>query len=869
MTAPRASYRLQFRDGMTFDRAAEVVPYLRELGVSHLYASPIFAAAPGSTHGYDVVDHRQFDPMLGGAEGFARLAAALKENGLGLLLDIVPNHMAVSTANPWWRDVLKWGRDSAYARHFDIDWDAPKLLLPVLGEPYGEALADGKLELRLDEQGDVAIGYYGLSVPIRPDTLPTVMPDAPVDLSAALPDPAARREIEQRLAEISSNKELLHRLHEAQVWRLAYWRLAREALTYRRFFEIADLIGVRVEDAAVFNDVHGLVIDLAARGELAGLRIDHIDGLADPKVYLARLRDATKLDYVVMEKILGPGEEPRSDWQVAGTTGYEIGQLITGLQVDSAAKLAMTKAWVDFTGDDPDYDQQVQRAKRRILRINLAGELEGLVQVAHNIAVTDPRTRDFGRDSLRHALIELAIALPVYRTYIDREGASDEDRRLILRAAAHVDRGREVEDDRVIRFVASLLLDPAYGSPDRETFIRRFQQTTGPLMAKAVEDTVFYRYNRLVALNEVGGEPDSFGIEPEAFHAFMRRRGENWPRALSATATHDTKRGEDARARLAVLSEMPEEWAAAVSRWSEATRNLCDVRPDGLVPGPRAQWLFFQALAGAWPLDLSLDDENGVQDLCARLVAFMAKALREAKLRTSWTDQNEPFEAAVEAYIRGLFSKDHREVLADIRSTIAAIEPAGFVNSLTQLALKLTLPGVPDIYQGCELLDYSMVDPDNRRPVDFESRRQLLAVGRSLAPAEIMARWREGLPKLWLLDRLLSLRASMPELFEQGDYEPVEIAGPKAANALAFSRTSGAQRIVVAVPRLILRHLDSGRPAWRDPGFLSGTRLVLPDAQGFCFLSGEVFEPDASGAPLSVLWADFPVCVLHGCNHRP
>lgn len=859
MTIPRATYRLQFRNGVTFDRAADLAPYLRDLGVSHLYASPIFAAAPGSLHGYDVVDHTRFDPKLGGEEGFCRLAEALTDSGIGLLLDIVPNHMAVSTANPWWRDVLKYGRESRYARHFDIDWTAPKLLLPVLGEPYGEALAEGKFELRLDEDAaEIVFCYFDLAVPVHPDTLALIMDGEP--LGDILADSDRRRSVEHRLAAISTDVGLMHRLHEAQIWRLAYWRLAREALTYRRFFEIADLIGVRVEDASVFADVHKRMVDLANKGILHGLRIDHIDGLADPKGYLARLREQTRLEHVVVEKILGPGEEPRPDWAFAGTTGYEIGRLINALQVDSSAKEALTAAWVDFTGDDPDYDRQVQRAKRRILRINLAGELEGLVQSAHRIATSDPCTRDFGPDSLRHALIELAIAFPVYRTYVDGDGPSEEDRRLILAAAAHVDREREVEDERVVRFVASLLLEPADGSPVRKTFIRRFQQTTGPLMAKAVEDTVFYRYNRLVALNEVGAEPDAFGVEPAEFHDFMQRRADAWPAALSATATHDTKRGEDARARLAVISELPDEWAAAVARWSAATTGLREDRPDGAAPGRRGQWLFFQALAGAWPSDLTLEDEAGLEDLCGRLVMFMTKALREAKQRTSWTDQNEPFEAAVESYVRGVFSPDHRNVLTEIRSFIAGIEPAGIVNSLAQLALKLTLPGVPDIYQGCELFDFSMVDPDNRRPVDFDLRRGLLTECRDMDESKALARRREGLPKLWLLHRLLNLRAQLPDLFAKGAYEPLIIDGTHAAHVLAFARTFEGERVVVLVPRLVRQFVDANRPSLLDVAAFSDT--YIPGETGaFETLSGRRIEADA-GLKAGQLWARFPVCIL-------
>ncbi|KXF78482.1 hypothetical protein ATN84_01415 [Paramesorhizobium deserti] len=835
MTIPRASYRLQFREGMNFERAAQIVPYLADLGISHLYASPVFTAAPGSTHGYDVTDHQQLDPTLGGEEGFAVLAGTLKEHGLGLILDIVPNHMAVSTANPWWRDVLKYGRESRYAHHFDIDWQAPKLLLPVLGEPYGDVLAKRQLELRLDERThELVFCYYDLSLPLAPYSVTLI--------------PGKEGISPKALARVNADRELLHLIHEAQVWRLAYWRLAREALTYRRFFEISDLVGVRVEDANVFADVHELPLQLVRDGVADGLRIDHIDGLADPKAYLAQLHQVSGLDQIWIEKILGPNEDLRSDWRCTGTTGYEVASLITGLQIDPRHRQAMTEAWSRFTGDDPDFARQVLDAKRRILTVNLAGELAALVRLAHGVAMEHIATRDFGCDALRATLVELAAALPVYRTYIDVDGPSDEDRALLVEAANRVKQGREVEDDSVVAFILSLLLEPSKGSAPRAAFISRFQQTTGPLMAKAVEDTVFYRYNRLIALNEVGAEPDAFGLEPAAFHAAMKRRAESWPRALSATATHDTKRGEDARARLAVLSEMPREWADAVFRWHDATGDVSDAD---------AEWLFYQALAGAWPADLSLEDEKGLQALAERLVAFMIKALREAKRRTSWTDRDEPYETAVENHVCNLFAPRHRELLRDIRSTIAAIEPAGVVNSLAQLALKLTLPGVPDIYQGCELLDFSMVDPDNRRPVDFDLRRRLLVGVRQATTAEAMQRWREGLPKLWLLDRLLYLRRSHADLFDRGDYAPLEITGDRAAHAVAYSRALGNQRILVAVPRLVLRLCEPEHPSWIGDAF-SRTKLYLPGR--FRTLTGEI--AGAGEVVLSDLWREFPVAVL-------
>lgn len=851
MSPPRATYRLQMRNGMTFARAAEIVPYLADLGISHLYASPVFTAVPGSSHGYDVADHHTFDPALGGAEGFAVLAEALKKHGLGLILDIVPNHMVASTANRWWRDVLKHGRESPYAGHFDIDWTAPKLLLPVLGEPYGEALAEGKLELRVDaETGEPVFGYHELALPLSPGSL-----------AGAAGAAGDERALRRAVARANADRASLHRVHEAQVWRLAYWRLAREALTYRRFFEIADLVGVRVEEPGVFADVHELPLGLVRQGIVDGLRIDHVDGLADPKAYLDRLHEASGLDHVVVEKILGPGEALRKEWRTAGTTGYETARLITGLQVAPHKRAAMTEGWTGFTGSEADFARQVRAAKRRILTVNLAGELAVLVDLAAKIAVLDLATRDFGLDALRQAIVEVAVALPVYRTYVDRGGPADEDTSVIAGAAQQVERDRVVEDDRVVGFVTSLLLEPFGGSEDRLQFITRFQQTTGPLMAKAVEDTVFYRYNRLIALNEVGAEPNEYGVDPAAFHHAVRERGKAWPHAMVATATHDTKRGEDGRARLAVLSEMPEQWSACVARWHAAAGDLRTELPLGPAPSAEAEWLFYQALAGAWPMTLSLEDEGGVQTLCERLVLFMTKALREAKGRTSWTDQNERYEAAVEAYVRGVFSPGHRSLLADIRSAVAAIEPAGMVNSLAQLALKLTLPGSPDIYQGCELTNFSMVDPDNRRPVDFDRRQRLLREIREMGAREATGRWREGVVKFWLLERLLRLRAQHPRLFAEGGYAPAEVSGERAGNVVAYARSSERGRILVAVPRLVFPQLyPVGEPSRLGETFARTTLCLPGEAEWTNVLSGERVE--GGDVPISTLWNPFPLAVL-------
>lgn len=849
MTEFLATYRLQFRSGMTFAKAAELVPYLADLGVSHLYASPIFAAVPGSTHGYDVVDHQQFDPGLGGEEGFRLLSEAMRDHGLGLLLDIVPNHMAAHTANPWWHDLLTHGQDSAYAHCFDIDWRAPRLLLPLLAEPYGEALAAGHFSLVWHQQSDeVQFRYRDLHLPLHPASLGVVC-GANLD----------RRTAVER---VNRNPELLHALHEAQVWRLAHWRLARAALSYRRFFEITDLVGVRVEDPRVFAAVHALPLRLLREGSVDRLRIDHIDGLADPKTYLFRLREASGRHSALVEKILGPEEGLPEDWACAGTTGYEMGAMLTALQVDPAGEPILTEAWCRFTGAGADYAAALRAAKRQILTDNLAAELTALVGMMTQIAAEDTASRDLPADSLRKAIIELLIALPVYRTYIDTGGPSQRDRRLLLQAAREVVSDRRIEDRRALGFIVNLLLQPVKEDPwhggVRRTFIQRFQQTSGPLMAKAVEDTLFYRFNRLIALNEVGAEPVRFGLDSDRFHEAMRRRQAQGAGALSATATHDTKRGEDARARLAVLSEMPSAWAEAVERWRAAASPLWPASRDSGLPDRSVEWLFYQALLGAWPPELALDNEAGLQDLAERSVGFMIKAMREAKEHTSWTAPNRAYERGVEVFVRGLFSPAQRPLLRDIRATIAQTETAGVVNSLAQLTLKLTLPGVPDIYQGTELYDFSMVDPDNRRPVDFVRRMHLLEEAKALTATQVIERWREGLPKLWLLTRLLGLRQARRALFQDGRYEPLRVEGDEAQHVLAFSRSLPDSRLVVAVPRLVLRHLLPGQLAW-SPGAFARTFLCLSSGSVLRMLSGRRV-PDGRIA-LDRLWRDFPVAV--------
>jgi (1->4)-alpha-D-glucan 1-alpha-D-glucosylmutase len=690
------------------------------------------------------------------------------------------------------------------------------------------------------------------------------------ELAGLARDPAIRPLIDRAIAATIADPALLHELHEAQIWRAAYWRAAREGLTYRRFFEIADLVGVRVERTRVFDDVHKFLLELIGGGHVQALRLDHIDGLADPKSYLLRLQEAIagpQPHRLFIEKILGPGEVLRPGWPVAGTTGYEFIQALAGLFVDPAGEAPLTEAYAAFLGGSVDYAAMVRETKRRILARNLAGELEFLKDLAKAIAERDPMTRDHGADSLRRAILEFAAALPVYRTYVNVEGPDETDLAIIAAAVESVKATREVEDTAAVDFVARMLrLD----FPDPETqgaalvFAARFQQTTGPVMAKALEDTVFYRHNRLIALNEVGGEPDRFGAPPSVLHDWMRARLAEQPLGLSGTATHDTKRGEDARARIYAISEMPEAWRDAVSGWHEMLA-ACRAEVDAVIaPEPEFEWLFYQALAGAWPAELASGDAEGIAGLRERMDAYMLKVVREAKVRTSWTAPNDDYESAVSGFVRGALG--NAAFLDDFRGRCEPIFRAGAVVSLAQLAIKLAAPGIPDIYRGTEFWDLSLVDPDNRTPVDFGQREAALATIDSAAPAALIADWRSGRVKMRLMRDGLALRRQHPELFAEGDYVPLETSGTAAAHVVAFGRSFGDQYVVAVATRLPLGLLSGSEGLRVPPERWGGTAVVLPaKASGLALrdvVTGRQFGPQPRLAVAEVL-GELPVALLH------
>jgi (1->4)-alpha-D-glucan 1-alpha-D-glucosylmutase len=888
-----ATYRLQFRNGMTFARAAELAPYLARLGISHLYASPVQTALPGSSHGYDVARYDAIEQDLGGEAGFRAMAEAFGGEGIGILLDFVPNHMGASPLNPWWRDVLEWGAQSPRASYFDIDWSAPKLLIPVLPEPYGVVLASG---FGLDfDGGDGGINFTvaGLKLPISPPTYAGILARAAsgfedlanrfaiatpetaealkTELAARAEEPAQRGALLAALKETVADSDALHALHEAQIWRLAYWRAARETLTYRRFFEVADLVGVRMEQPSVFEETHRAVVELARERLIDGLRLDHVDGLADPLGYLRKLREATgEESTLLVEKILGAGEELRSEWPVQGTTGYEFIRSLGGVLTSPSGEKALTEAYVAFTGEAGDYAALLAATKRHIFVRNLAGELDVLTLLAVDLARADLATRDYGRDTLRRAIIELAVALPVYRTYVDVDGPRPEDEELIARAEAKAKSTREVEDEGAIDFVARIwrlgLDDPA-ARAQALTFVTRLQQTTGPLMAKAVEDTLFYRYNRLVALNEVGGSPDAFGCDLASFHTDMQARQARQPHGLLATSTHDTKRGEDARARLYALSETPEAWAEHVGEWTKLNTNLRSDTADDRAPTANDEWLFYQSLAGAWPFGLDVENAQALGDLAGRMAQFMLKAIREAKVRTSWTAPSDAYEKAVEQFVRGALDPSRsRAFVESFSAVLARLEILGALNSLTQTLIKLAAPGVPDIYQGAELWELSLVDPDNRRPVDFFEREGLLSGLAARKGPELVGDWRGGLLKLFLIQKGLAARRAAPGLFTSGRYVPLAASGPQAGSVLAFSRSDADQAAIALAPIRAGRLLGDSPVPLISPATWSDTRLLFPPEwrgrRWYNLLTDETLTPDTNGLRIAGLLERFPVALL-------
>jgi (1->4)-alpha-D-glucan 1-alpha-D-glucosylmutase len=916
---PIATYRLQLTPSFGFDQAAALVPYLKALGVSHLYASPFLKARAGSSHGYDIVDHDAFNPELGGEQGFRRLREALDRADLGLVLDFVPNHMAVHHAdNAWWLAVLEWGRQSPYAGYFDIDWTTlsgrPRggVLLPILGRPYWEALEHGEIELRYDPaQGGFSAWYYQHRLPIAPqgygDILRKLVAAAgagsePVgrrllELAARCQGPryltrdqaaALKRELKaiagagaviERGLEVYRPKSAhglgaaaaLHHLLERQHYRLAHWRLAGSEINYRRFFDINSLAGLRIENPATFEAVHRLVGRLISQGDLQGLRLDHIDGLYDPAQYLERLHRLIEADgsrcpgafYVIVEKILADGERTPRFRDVAGTTGYEWLNLISRVLLDQRGLDALGQTWREASGDERSFEHVLIEAKRCVLSTLLASELNALARLLARIAAGHYSTRDYAAARLRTALELFLLHFPVYRTYVTTTATSSDDRAIIDASIGRVRAASSGPDVALFDFLRdALTLDLIAPGRRRHSVVRvrrfagKVQQLTGPLMAKSLEDTAFYRYHRLLALNEVGGDPASGAVSAADFHNRMRARAESFPHGLTATATHDTKRGEDARARLLCLSELAPEWDEAVRHWQSLNAPLIETAGGSRIPSRAHEYMLYQALLGAWPLE-------GVDaSFVERMQDYAVKAAREGKEQTNWLDPDQRYERGLREFLHRLLDPRESQMFIEAFDRFARrVALMGALKSLAQVVLKATVPGVPDFYQGTELWDLSLVDPDNRRPVDFERRASMLASPGSEPDWQALPEsWPDGRIKLALTDRLLALRRELPALFQDGAYAPIEVRGPHANEILAFARVSGRDAVIVVVGRFFGRATEQGRrwpsaDAWHASVALEGFAPVHN------MLEAGSAEADAA-VPVSRLFGAVPVALL-------
>ena len=944
---PLATYRLQVHRGFSFAKAERALDYLARLGISDAYLSPIWQASPGSTHGYDVTDHSRISAELGGLAGFTRFSDALKERGMGLLLDFVPNHMGVGGGhNGYWEDVLEHGQASRYAHFFDIDWQPlkrsleNKVLLPVLGDLYGRVLARGELKVERLTVGEEHSGRFGLRYfervfPLSPRTLERLLrraaelcrlseeSDLRTELNSvalqagslprssdhpteeqrqdraretaviarrvrelAAASPTVDRALDAAVRELNHDSQALDALVQEQNYRLSYWRVASEQINYRRFFDINDLAALRMEDPRVFEWAHTLLLELVAAGRVSGIRLDHTDGLYDPAGYFEQLQDRAgaalgvvasqagdkasyKAIYLVAEKILEPGEQLPGGWPIHGTSGYDFLAQLGGVFVDASAAEELTSIYQRWTGDRRDYGETLHDTKELILRTSLASELSGLAERLERLAESDLRWRDFTLSTLRAALREVIACFPVYRTYL-RGGVSREpgDDAKIGHAVGDARLLNRELDPSVFDFLHEVLTVSAQGEETRNAyadFALRFQQLTGPVTAKGAEDTAFYRYVRLLSLNEVGGDPALFGTPPATLHAQSRARAERWPHAMLAGSTHDTKRGEDTRARIAVLSELPQTWAAYLSEWSRIARPYERTvrrpqRPPERWPSAADSYALFQTLLGVWPLD------GNFEGLADRVVEYARKAAREAKQHSTWAAPDADYEAALEGMIRGLLeSEEGAEFRRSLDTLHARVSPYAAQNGLSGTLLRLTSPGVPDTYQGSEVWNQSLVDPDNRRPVNYVQLSKRLALIEERFQAEpltlatdLLGRYQDGDVKLLVTWTALQARRAQPQLFQHGNYLSIE-AGKFL---LAFSRSWGEQSAVVLAPRLSCT-LTRGRTTWALGEAWGKREVTLPEPGVWRnALTGERFRVRGRKVALAQVFAHFPLALL-------
>ena len=907
---PVATYRLQLTANFDFDAAAAVVPYLKALGITHLYASPFMKSRSGSTHGYDVVDHAKINPELGGDAGFERLSQALKQHDLGLILDFVPNHVGVHFAdNPWWLDVLEWGPASPHAVSFDIDWDILPyrarggVLLPIIGSSYGEALEKGDVELRYNAgEGSFSAWYFEHRLPIAPERyseiLRNLVKEAGAEGGAAgkhVLDLASRYRglrhpnrkeapaFKAELKTIAGGAEIiargleayragperaaqtlaLHHLLERQHYKLGHWRLASSDINYRRFFDVNTLAGLRVEDAGTFDAVHRLVEKLIADGRLQGLRLDHIDGLRDPVQYFQRLRrliprtqGKARPFYMVIEKILGEHERLHAFSGVHGTTGYEWLNAITQVLIDSAGLGPLDEVWRQISNMSPRLEPVLKDAKRRVLETLLTSEFTVLSRLLARIAGGHYSTRDYSADSLRQALELYVLHFPVYRTYLTTAGPTEHDRALISNTIEKARTDWFSADEGIFEFLRDTLTMDLIGAgrtlhsaPRVRRFALKVQQFTGPVMAKSLEDTAFYRYHRLLALNEVGGDPAAGALSVKAFHAAMTIRGLEWPHGMTATATHDTKRGEDARARLMALTELPGEWASAVGRWKILNAPHLVIEGDMRAPSATFEYMLYQALLGAWLPD------KGDGSFLGRMQAYALKAAREGKQETSWLNPNQAYEAGLHTFLARILDRSvAAEFLNSLENLAQRISLLGALNSLGQVTLKATVPGVPDFYQGTEFWDLSLVDPDNRRPVDFAERAAVLASVETPDWESLTQHWPDGHIKLAWTRHLLKLRTELSDVFAHGDYQPLEVTGPHCDHVIAFARRRGRDAAIVVTAKSLFAFSQGGR-AWPRAETYDGALHI----DGY---SVEGIKAGTAELRLSDIFQHLPVAVL-------